>query len=134
MYTKLLVVIACLQLAFGIKYSPTWDSLDTRPLPTWFDESKLGVFMHWGVYAVPSFYSEWFWAYWKIFKTDEVVNFMKNNYPPSFTYADFAKDFTNEFFNANVIEEIVRASGARYYYNIYKYHNVYIFQILRCNK
>lgn len=24
-----------------------------RPLPTWFDDAKLGVFLHWGLYSVP---------------------------------------------------------------------------------
>lgn len=43
------------------RYEPTWASLDARPLPTWFDEAKFGVFIHWGVFAVPSFGSEWFW-------------------------------------------------------------------------
>ena len=26
-------------------YSPDWPSLDSRPLPAWYDEAKLGVFM-----------------------------------------------------------------------------------------
>lgn len=45
-------------------YSPDWKSLDSRPLPAWYDEAKIGIFMHWGVYSVPSFGSEWFWANW----------------------------------------------------------------------
>lgn len=24
------------------KYEPTWDSLDSRPLPQWYDEAKIG--------------------------------------------------------------------------------------------
>lgn len=47
------------------KYEPTWDSLDTRPIPSWFDEAKIGIFIHWGVFSVPSFGGEWFWADWK---------------------------------------------------------------------
>lgn len=43
------------------RYEPSWDSLDARPLPAWFDEAKFGVFIHWGVFSVPSFGSEWFW-------------------------------------------------------------------------
>lgn len=49
----------------GAEYEPTWESLDTRPLPSWFDEAKIGIFVHWGVYSVPSFDSEWFWKDWK---------------------------------------------------------------------
>lgn len=47
------------------KYEPTWDSLDARPLPSWFDEAKFGIFIHWGVFSVPSYGSEWFWSQWK---------------------------------------------------------------------
>lgn len=32
-------------------YSPTWPSLDGRPLPDWYDEAKIGIFMHFGVYS-----------------------------------------------------------------------------------
>jgi hypothetical protein len=47
------------------QYTPTWDSLDSRPLPQWYDEAKIGIFIHWGVFSVPSFGSEWFWNEWK---------------------------------------------------------------------
>lgn len=47
------------------KYLPTWESLDSRPLPEWYDEAKFGIFIHWGVYSVPSFGTEWFWVNWK---------------------------------------------------------------------
>jgi len=47
------------------KYIPTWPSLDSRPLPVWYDVAKFGIFIHWGVFSVPSFGSEWFWNNWK---------------------------------------------------------------------
>jgi alpha-L-fucosidase len=34
-------------------YEPTWESLDSRPLPEWFDQDKIGIFLHWGPYSVP---------------------------------------------------------------------------------
>lgn len=43
------------------QYKPTWESIDSRPLPEWFDQAKFGIFIHWGVFSVPSFGSEWFW-------------------------------------------------------------------------
>ena len=36
-----------------LKYTPDWDSLDSRPLPSWYDDAKIGIFMHFGPYAVP---------------------------------------------------------------------------------
>lgn len=47
------------------RYTPDWESLDSRPLPTWYDEAKFGIFIHWGVFSVPSFGSEWFWINWQ---------------------------------------------------------------------
>jgi alpha-L-fucosidase len=38
----------------GSSYLPEWSSLDTRPLPRWYDEAKVGIFVHWGVFSVPS--------------------------------------------------------------------------------
>ena len=35
-------------------YLPDWSSLDSRPLPSWYDQSKVGIFIHWGVFSVPS--------------------------------------------------------------------------------
>ncbi|RXG56743.1 hypothetical protein Avbf_08768, partial [Armadillidium vulgare] len=48
---------------FG-QYTPDWESLDSRPLPEWYDQAKIGIFLHWGLYSVPSFGSEWFWNHW----------------------------------------------------------------------
>ena len=31
----------------------TWDSLARRPVPSWYEDAKLGVMIHWGPYAVP---------------------------------------------------------------------------------
>ncbi len=34
-------------------YEGTWDSVGTHRVPDWFDDAKLGVFLHWGLYSVP---------------------------------------------------------------------------------
>jgi len=42
------------------KYKPTWASLKNHPTPEWFDDAKLGIFVHWGVYSVPGYKTEWY--------------------------------------------------------------------------
>ena len=47
------------------EFEPNWESLETHPTPAWFEDGKFGIFIHWGVYSVPSFcdtstYSEWY--------------------------------------------------------------------------
>jgi len=95
------------------QYQPIWNSIDSRPLPQWFDEAKVGIFLHWGVFSVPSFYSEWFWWSWKGARDQETIEFMKKNYPPDFTYADFAPHFKAEFFNPDEWVDIFKAAGAK---------------------
>lgn len=51
--------------ALGSQYKPKWEDLEKRPLPQWYDDAKIGIFVHWGVYSVPGFKSEWFWFNWK---------------------------------------------------------------------
>ncbi|XP_005102742.1 alpha-L-fucosidase [Aplysia californica] len=115
-----LLVIFYVSSIYG--YEPTWESLDSRPIPEWYDEAKLGIFIHWGVFSVPSFASEWFWWDWKGQSTPAVVEFMAKNYPPDFTYADFAKQFTAEFFNAVEWAQMFQSSGAKYIVFVSKHH------------
>lgn len=95
------------------QYQPTWKSIDSRPLPSWYDESKLGIFVHWGVFSVPSFSSEWFWHDWKASRLPGIEEFMAENYKKDFTYADFAKQFSAEFFESDQWADIFNSSGAR---------------------
>ncbi|XP_018566616.1 alpha-L-fucosidase [Anoplophora glabripennis] len=106
------------------KYSPTWDSLDDRPLPSWYDEAKFGIFIHWGVFSVPSFGSEWFWSQWKN-NNKKYVDYMEKNYAPGFTYQEFAKDFRAELFDATEWANLFKKSGAKYVVLTSKHHEGY---------
>ena len=35
------------------QYQPTEASLNTHPVPQWYRDAKLGIFIHWGLYSVP---------------------------------------------------------------------------------
>ncbi|XP_076256751.1 alpha-L-fucosidase-like isoform X1 [Rhynchophorus ferrugineus] len=117
----LFVVLWCFGLVY-CRYNATWASLDKRPLPKWYDNAKVGIFIHWGIFSVPSIHSEWFWAYWKSHYDVEIDKYMKANYPPDFSYQEFAKDFTAEFFNATVWADIFAKSGAKYVVLTSKHH------------
>ncbi len=102
--------------ASNIHYEPTWESIDSRPLPSWYDEAKFGIFIHWGVFSVPSYADAvvaWFWYNWKHHHYSDYEEFMKKNYPPGFTYADFAPLFKAELYNPDEWVEILKASGAK---------------------
>ncbi|XP_071549963.1 alpha-L-fucosidase-like [Panulirus ornatus] len=114
--------LLCILGVAWARYEPTWSSLDTRPLPEWYDGAKIGIFLHWGVFSVPSYGSEWFWEYWQGKQYFDYVEFMKMNYPPNFTYQDFAAQFTAEFYNPEEWASIFDASGARYVVLTSKHH------------
>jgi alpha-L-fucosidase len=38
----------------GTQYEPTWDSLKRHQPPQWYQDAKLGIFIHWGLYSVPA--------------------------------------------------------------------------------
>src|SRR5438045_684259 len=66
-----LALAAARQARAQKRYEPSWASLDQRPSPAWSTGAKFGIFIHWGVYSVPSFaplhskgetmYAEWYW-------------------------------------------------------------------------
>lgn len=124
MASLMVFVVASLILAYfpacvvSVPYEPTWESLDSRPLPQWYDDVKLGIIIHWGVYSVPSFSSsghiaEWFWWDWMQLKNPVLSQFMEDNYPPGFSYADFAPMFRAELFNPDEWVDIFESSGAK---------------------
>lgn len=41
-------------------YKDTWASLSSWQTPKWYQKAKFGIFIHWGVYSVPAFDSEWY--------------------------------------------------------------------------
>lgn len=58
-------VLAAVIIYVRAIYKPEWEDLDKRPLPQWYDVAKIGIFIHWGLYAVPAHKSEWFWHFWE---------------------------------------------------------------------
>jgi alpha-L-fucosidase len=33
-------------------YGGSWESLQEMPIPDWFNDGKIGIFIHWGPYSV----------------------------------------------------------------------------------
>ncbi|XP_029506548.1 tissue alpha-L-fucosidase-like isoform X2 [Oncorhynchus nerka] len=123
----LLVAVVAISSGNGVRYTANWTSIDSRPLPVWYDESKIGIFVHWGVFSVPGYgqFSEWFWQSWRDAHRADEVEFMKKNYPVGFTYADFAHDFKAQFFEPDDWAEIFEASGAKKGLHFGLYHSLY---------
>ncbi|KAM6959428.1 tissue alpha-L-fucosidase-like isoform 2-T2 [Aplochiton taeniatus] len=121
-------LISCLTIialgpAQATRYTADWASIDSRPLPKWYDEAKFGIFVHWGVFSVPGFGSEWFWWHWQGQPPDpRYVRYMTDNYPPGYSYPEFAPQFHAQFFDPEQWADIFEASGAKYVVLTAKHH------------
>ena len=107
-------------------YQPNWESLDKRPTPQWFRDSKFGIFIHWGVYSVPGWstkgsYAEW---YQQGLQTTDTARqkFHKAKFGNR-TYYDLANDFKAELFNPDDWAKLFEASGAKYIVLTSKHHD-----------
>jgi len=107
-------------------YQPTWESLDKRPTPQWFKDSKFGIFIHWGVYAVPGWstkgnYAEW---YQQGLQTTDTARqrFHKAKFGDR-TYYDLANDFKAELYNPDDWAKLFERSGAKYIVLTSKHHD-----------
>ncbi|MCG2613372.1 alpha-L-fucosidase [Terrimonas sp. NA20] len=134
----IVLAISHLKATAQQKYSADWKSLDTRPIPAWFNDAKFGIFIHWGVYSVPAWapvgkdyatyakYSEW---YWNRLVTDSSKvgkafrQYHNNAYGPNTKYQDFAPQFKAELFDPQQWAEIFKNSGARYVVLTSKHHD-----------
>lgn len=110
------------------QYQPTWESLDQRPVPQWFKDSKFGIFIHWGVYAVPGYctkgnYAEWYQQ--GLMNGDTArINFHKKKFGDR-TYYDLANDFKAELFQPDEWAKLFEQSGAKYIVLTSKHHDGY---------
>jgi len=107
-------------------YQPNWESLDKRPTPQWFKDGKFGIFIHWGVYAVPGWstkgnYAEW---YQQGLQTTDTArqNFHKAKFGNR-TYYDLANDFKAELYNPDDWAKLFEKSGAKYIVLTSKHHD-----------
>jgi len=108
------------------QYQPNWASLDTRATPQWWVDAKFGIFIHWGVYSVPSWgptytYAEWYW-YDQMTPGSDTQAFHNATYGPTFKYQEFADRFTAEMFDPVEWMDIITGSGAEYMVLTSKHH------------
>ncbi len=133
-----LVLSAASGAAAAQPYEPTWESLDKRKTPAWFQDAKFGIFIHWGVYSVPAYapvlpgklaYAEWYWNALTRGRGENpspiqsgTWEYHRKRYGADFRYEDFAAEFRAELFDANHWAEVFRRSGAKYVVPTSKHH------------
>ena len=105
-------------------YKDSWYSLGGYTIPDWYKKLKFGIFIHWGLYSVPAFGSEWYSRNMYIKGSKEYeYHIAKFGDHKEFGYKDFIPMFTAEQFNADEWAEIVEQSGARYVVPVAEHHD-----------
>jgi len=134
------VLSAFLLAAQRKPYEPTTESLRSHPIPKWFEDAKFGIFIHWGVYAVPAFH-EWYVEFispkanfgfmfgeppynatpdglpeklfWEKVRR-QAVEYHRKRWGAEFSYDDFIPMFKAERFDPDAWARLFEESGARY--------------------
>src|SRR5271157_344467 len=105
-------------------FEPTWESIKAHyQFPQWFRDGKFGIFLHWGLYAVPAHQSEWYVQH--MYGNPEIISWHREHFGPQdkFGYKDFIPLFTAAKFDPDQWAELFRKAGARYVMPTAEHHD-----------
>ena len=132
-------------------YHPTLESLRSHPVPDWYHDAKLGIFVHWGLYSVPGWapaageyreliaregraawfrknpYAEWYLNSLRI-EGSPTRQHHNRTYGPSFAYDRFVPLFNQSIaaWNPDDWAELFQRAGARYVVLTTKHHDGFL--------
>jgi alpha-L-fucosidase len=128
-------------------YEPTAASLDARPLPQWYSDAKLGIFIVWGLYSVPAWaplshkdhdfasngfivnnpYAEWYYNVSRI-PGSPTEAYNREHFGADHNYYDFAATFNQQAakWDADKMGDLVQQTGAKYVVFTAKFHDGYL--------
>ena len=127
-----------------VHYEATLESLNRHPLPQWYADAKLGIFVHWGLYSVPGWaplvhpqhdftntdymmnnpYAEWYLNSMRI-EGSPTQAYHRDHYGANYDYYNFAAVFDREIqkWNPDAWAEVFRNAGAKYVVLTTKHHD-----------
>ena len=96
-------------------FQASWDSLKHYTVPDWYQDAKFGIFVHWGVYAVPAFGNEWYSRNMYLQGSEEFKHHVETYGPHTqFGYKDFVPLFKAEKYDPEHWAQLFKKAGARY--------------------
>ena len=126
------------------RFRPAWDSIRSHEIPEWFDDAKLGIFVHWGLYSVPAWatpsgelhkvdwdvwfkhnaYAEWYLNTLRIEGSPTQEHHVRT-YGKDFAYLDFIPEFNEEIqkWDPDRMAGLFADVGARYVVLTTKHHD-----------
>ena len=104
------------------QYDGSWEALQNMPVPDWFNDGKVGIFIHWGPYSVIGHkkggrgYAEHVPK--AIYKdTAYYYPYLRSRWgasPPEFGYKDIVSEFKAENWNPDEWAKLFAEVGAKY--------------------
>ncbi len=134
------------------QFEPTNESIAQHELPAWYDDAKLGIFIHWGLYSVPGWakgtdmpleetlakdgglswfsnnpYAEWYLNSLKI-EGSSTQDYHQATYGADFSYYDFVPVFNDEVSRWDPAEmaQLFKDVGAGYVVLTTKHHDGFL--------
>jgi alpha-L-fucosidase len=105
-------------------FQASWESLERYTVPEWYQDAKFGIFIHWGVYAVPAFGSEWYPRNMYQQGSKEFEHHVATYGPQSqFGYKDFIPKFQAERYEPEQWAELFRSAGAKFVVPVAEHHD-----------
>lgn len=124
-------------------YEANWESIRTHAVPGWYDDCKLGIFVHWGAYSVPAWapptcelgeiegdeswfcnnpYAEWYYNSINV-RRGPTWEHHKRVWGEHFPYENFVPMWKAENWNPAAWAELFRQAGAGYVVLTTKHHD-----------
>ncbi len=133
--------------ASATTYKPTLESLDSHPVPQWYEDDKLGVMVVWGLYSVPGWapvthkdhdfansdflkydpYAEWYYNAMRV-PGSPTEAYHREHYGANFDYYSFAADFERESkkWKPELMAQQLKDAGVKYVVITTKFHDGYM--------
>jgi alpha-L-fucosidase len=105
-------------------FRPDWESLQKYEVPDWYKDAKFGIFIHWGVYSVPAFGSEWYpRMMYRAGSPEYEHQFATYGPQDKFGYKDFIPLFKAEHYDPVAWAELFKKAGAKYVVPVAEHHD-----------
>ena len=126
-------------------FAATKESIFSHKVPKWFEDAKLGIFIHWGLYSVPAWatptwelgtapselewftnnpYSEWYLNTLRI-KGSPTYEYHVKTYGADFPYEKFVDMWKAEKWDPAKWAGLFKKAGAKYVIPVTKHHDGY---------
>jgi len=105
-------------------FLPNWESLKNFRAPQWYLDGKFGIFIHWGVYSVPAFGSEWYPRQMYLQGSAEFKHHVATYGPQrKFGYKDFIPLFKAEKYDPKAWAGLFKKAGAKFVVPVAEHHD-----------